>query len=69
MISCIWTRRVHISGSFFSFRDYFKSNMLPILRDAIVDLAEHMPKDPIGHFADYLFKNAHRVPREARGDI
>lgn len=43
--------------------------MMHILKDAIVDLAKEMPEDPISHMADFLFKNAYRVPEAARGDI
>jgi len=39
------------------------------LKDAIIDLAKTMPQDPISHLSDYLFKNAYRVPDQARGDI
>ncbi len=48
---------------------YFTQNMMHILKDAIIDLAKEMPEDPIGHMADFLFKNAYRVPESARGDI
>lgn len=43
--------------------------MMPILKDAIIDLAKEMPDDPISHLSDYFFKNAYRVPEDARGDI
>ena len=42
---------------------------MQILKDGILDLAENMPEDPISHLSQYLFKHAHRVPEEARGDV
>lgn len=43
--------------------------MTDILKEALLDLSNTMPEDPIDHIADFLFKNAYKVPDLARGDI
>ena len=43
--------------------------MNEILKEALLDLSKTMPEDPIDHMADFLFKNAYKVPELARGDI